>query len=400
MAINITQFAPPSRVSSLVWDKNMEPPAGKVFEGDLVGNVTGDVTGDLTGVVRGSLLGYLSRNGVYSASSGALVAPASSSTGNTPVTVNLNLGGGGTYAIVGNTQKCYIENPCSIPVVFDKPQWGSYIGAQYAKSYTSDNVEIDSISDSGNLNIYGAAYIVLNGGKYTDNESTQFDGTTSVADAYIDAGTSLILGDDTPPDGPKVSKLVWDADMVPAVGKKFSGNLTGNVTGNVAGNVTGNVTGNLTGKIIVNGCSWYNSELSGEALEGHGLIPIIYARSVTSVSSGTSTGHAYISYPYMGVFDFQPKPAAPPLNFTVTLSGPSQSETMGARLEVRDFTGITVLRSYSKYNDIGTFTFPVDLTDAYRLYIYVTSAPDNTVTGSINSLYVKTPFIESLVDEV
>lgn len=41
MAINITQFAPPARVSSLVWDENMTASAGKKFIGDLVGNVTG-----------------------------------------------------------------------------------------------------------------------------------------------------------------------------------------------------------------------------------------------------------------------------------------------------------------------------------------------------------------------
>lgn len=239
MAINITQFAPPSRVSSLVWDKNMEPPAGKVFEGDLVGNVTGDVTGDLTGVVRGSLLGYLSRNGVYSTTKGALVVPASSSTGITPTNVKLNLGGGGTYAIVDNTQKCFLENPCNIPVVLSGPDNWYYISGAppYAKSYTSDNVEVDSISDSGNLNIYGASYIVLYGGRSTDGESWQ-DNVMSLADAYIDAGTSLILGDDTPPDGPKVSKLVWDSDMQAPAGKKFRGVLEGNVTGNVTGKTT------------------------------------------------------------------------------------------------------------------------------------------------------------------
>jgi hypothetical protein len=234
MAINITQFAPPSRVSSLVWDKNMEPPAGKVFEGDLVGDVTGDVTGDLTGVVRGSLLGYLSRNGVVSASSGRLIIPASSSVGNVPTNVNIDWNV--SYAIVGNTQKCYIADPCNIPVVLSALLSGTSPDIpSYAKSFTSDNVLIDSISTSGNLNIYGASYIVLNGGTCKDNDDIVYDRTMSVADAYIDAGTSLILGDDTPPDGPKVSKLVWDADMVPAVGKKFKGALEGNVTGNVNG---------------------------------------------------------------------------------------------------------------------------------------------------------------------
>lgn len=343
-------------------------------------------------------LGYLSRNGVYSATKGALIVPASSSVGNVPTTVNIDWFG--TYAIVGNTQKCFIDDPCNIPVVLS-PVGGWYTsdGNSYAKSYTADGVLIDSLSDSGNLNIYGAAYIVFNGGTMWDGENSQ-NRTMSVADAYIDAGTSLIFGNDTPPEGPKVSKFVWDSDMAPAAGKKFSGNLTGNVAGNVTGNLTGNVTGNVTGKIIVNGCSWSNSAEEGANLQGRGLLPIISSKSVTSSTTSTVSANIYIAYPYLGVFDFRSKPTSPALTFTVNLSGTAQGESIGANMSVIAADGVTVLRTYSKYNDMGAFTFPVDLTDAYILAIVARSVTGTTVTAGINSLYVRLPYSESLVDEV
>lgn len=70
MGINITQFAPPGTVSKLVWDEDMEPGAGKIFKGDLVGNVTGDV------------LGYLKRYMVQNNTTGPLEwVPANTSFG-------------------------------------------------------------------------------------------------------------------------------------------------------------------------------------------------------------------------------------------------------------------------------------------------------------------------------
>ena len=41
MGINISQFNPPATVSNLVWDDDMTAGAGKIFRGDLSGNVTG-----------------------------------------------------------------------------------------------------------------------------------------------------------------------------------------------------------------------------------------------------------------------------------------------------------------------------------------------------------------------
>ena len=222
MAINITQFAPPSRVSSLVWDKNMEPPAGKVFEGDLVGNVTGNVTGNVVGnITNGGVNGYLLRSGVVSASSGTLIVPAGSSEGNNPVTINLN--GNGTYCIVGNTQKCFYPNPCTIPVALTNLITGHAVdsGTSYAKSYDSDGVLIDEVIfshliTSGSLNIYDASYIVINGG--FDSDANVLD--VSIANAYIDADTTITPGMVPPP-------------------------TTGVFTGDVVGNVTGNVTGDV-----------------------------------------------------------------------------------------------------------------------------------------------------------
>ena len=227
MGINITQFSPPGTVSKLVWDDDMEPGAGKIFKGDLTGNVTGDVTGDVVGnITNGGVNGYLLRSGVVSASSGTLIVPAGSSVGNTPVTITLN--GNGTYCIVDNTQKCYYPSPCTIPVTLSPGgTFTSYNNDAYARSYDADGVLIDSVGNGGNLNIYGASYIILNGGTSKDNDDTTYNDTMSVADAYIDADTSVIPGMIAPP---------------------TTGVFTGDVVGNVTGDLTGNLTGNVAGK--------------------------------------------------------------------------------------------------------------------------------------------------------
>ena len=230
MGINISQFNPPGTVSNLVWDDDMEAGAGKIFKGDLTGDVIGDVTGDVSGdmvgnITNGGVNGYLLRSGVVSASSGTLVVPAGSSGNNTPVTIPLN--GSGTYCVVGNTQKCFYPNPCLIPIVFGAPISGAEI-TPYAESYTSAGVLIERITAAGNLNIYGASYIILRG-KEIDVDGIVYHQSCSVADAYIDADTTVIPGMINPP---------------------TTGVFTGDVVGNVTGNVTGDVTGNLTGDII------------------------------------------------------------------------------------------------------------------------------------------------------
>ena len=224
MGINVSQFSPPGTVSKLVWDDDMKAGAGKIFKGDLTGNVTGNVTGDVTGdmvgnITNGGVNGYLLRSGVVSASSGTLIVPAGSSTGNTPVTINLN--GNGTYCIVDNTQKCYYPSPCTIPVSLGIAPGRSSNGDAYARSYDADGVLIDSVGDGGNLNIYGATYIILNGGTETDDSSVTYDTTMSVANAYIDADTTVIPGMIAPP-------------------------TTGVFTGDVVGNVTGKISYNWT----------------------------------------------------------------------------------------------------------------------------------------------------------
>ena len=52
MGIGITQFSPPGKVSTLVWDEDMEAGAGKIFKGDLTGNVSGNVNGNVTGYLE------------------------------------------------------------------------------------------------------------------------------------------------------------------------------------------------------------------------------------------------------------------------------------------------------------------------------------------------------------
>jgi hypothetical protein len=379
MGINISQFSPPATVSNLVWDDDMAAGAGKIFKGDLAGNVTGNVTGDVTGDVAGNITnggvnGYLLRSGVVSASSGALIVPAGSSTGNTPVTITLN--GNGTYCIKDNTQKCYYPSPCTIPVSRSTPTSGHYYNDDaYARSYDADGVIIDSVGISGNLNIYGASYIILNGGTaYPDPvENT----TMSVANAYIDADTTVIPGMIAPP----TTEV-----------------FTGDVVGNVTGNVVGNVTGNVSGKIIVNGCAWGNASGDGSVLQEYGYVPLLAKASVSSSNTATAIVNRYISYPYLGCIDFQPKPTSSALMFTVVLGGPAQGEDIGGQLDVYGANGVTVLRTYRKDNAIGTFTFPVDLTDAYKLAITSLGHADAPVTSSINSLYVKLPYTDSLVD--
>ena len=199
MGINVSQFSPPGTVSKLVWDEDMEPGAGKIFKGDLTGDVTGDLTGDMVGnITNGGVNGYLLRSGVVSASSGTLIVPAGSSSGNTPVTISLN--GAGTYCIVGNTQKCFYPDPCLIPIVFGGLVSGYESNYDtYAKSYDSDGVLIDALtSGSGDLNIYGASYIVINGGTQSE-EGLDISRQISIANAYIDADTTVIPGMIAPP---------------------------------------------------------------------------------------------------------------------------------------------------------------------------------------------------------
>ena len=170
----------------------------------LVGNIT-----------NGGVNGYLLRSGVVSASSGTLIVPAGSSAGNTPVTINLN--GNGTYCIVGNTQKCFYPNPCTIPVSLSGPTPGrDYQNDAYARSYDADGVLIDSVGNSGNLNIYGASYIIINGGTEREEGSSLFPVTMNVANAYIDADTTVIPGMINPP-----------------TNGVFTGDVVGNVTGDV-----------------------------------------------------------------------------------------------------------------------------------------------------------------------
>jgi len=167
-------------------------------------NVTGtlDVTGsvalhgqttidnmqaDIAGTLTGGVVGYLLRKAVVSATTGTLVVPAGSSTGYNPTTINLN--GNQTYAIVGNVQKCFYDNPCLIPVVFDDTSsWYNPPTNTYAKSYTAGGVLIDSITSTGTLNIYNASYIIITGGTGHQWQDTSNISGVTVANAYIDGG--------------------------------------------------------------------------------------------------------------------------------------------------------------------------------------------------------------------
>ena len=164
------------------------------------------------------------------------------------------------------------------------------------------------------------------------------------------------------------------------------------------GNLTGNVTGNVSGKVIVNGCTWGNDPGSWTDLEQSGLVTIISGKSVASYNTTPNVVSEFISYPYLGCIDFQPKPASPAITLTIQLAGSSQGVSIGGQLDVIGADGTTVLRSYRKDSAVGTFTFPVDLTDAYKLVLTSQGYTNVTVTTSINSLYVKLPYSESLVD--
>ena len=183
-----------------------------------------------------------------------------------------------------------------------------------------------------------------------------------------------------------VSNLVWDDDMNAGAGKIFKGDLTGDVTGDV------------NGKIIVNGCEWSNTQQSGTELQDAGYVSLIATKSVVSSSVAPLVRSLLVNYPYLGCIDFQPKPASPALTFTVTLAGSVQGGSIGGQLDVYGTNDTTLLRTYRKDDAIGTFTFPVDLTDAYRLKITSQGHANATVTSSINSLYVKLPYTDSLVD--
>jgi len=125
--------------------------------------------------------GYILRDPVFGGSVGTLIVPASSSTGNTPTTVTLNTYG--TYVVVAHVIKCALPSPYTIPVSISPPP--AFDNTAYARSYDADDVLIDSISNSGNLNIYGASYIILHGG--TSYSESTFIQTMSVGDIYVDA---------------------------------------------------------------------------------------------------------------------------------------------------------------------------------------------------------------------
>ena len=233
MGINISQFNPPATVSNLVWDEDMKAGAGKIFKGDLTGNVVGNIT-------NGGVNGYLFRSGVVSASSGILIVPAGSSVGNTPVTIDL--GGNGVYCIKDNTQKCYYPSPCTIPVSLSNPPYGpgSYENNAYARSYDADGVLIDSVGNGGNLNIYGASYIILNGGtSYYNN--TPNNETMSVGDIYIDADTTVIPGMVNPPtNGVFTGDVITTYRMTPRTPYAYT-KFTGSSIGTVASTARDNM---------------------------------------------------------------------------------------------------------------------------------------------------------------
>ncbi len=137
--------------------------------------------------------GYILRDPVFGGSTGTLIVPASSSSGNNPTTVTLN--SYGTYVVVDHVIKCPLPSPYTIPVSLSPTETYLYYEYNaYAKSYDAGGVLIDSIlfnnaGESGNLNIYGASYIILNGGTAReDGGGTAVSLSVSVGDIYVDAG--------------------------------------------------------------------------------------------------------------------------------------------------------------------------------------------------------------------
>ena len=382
MGINVSQFSPPGTVSKLVWDDDMQAAPGKIFKGDLTGDVTGDVTGNVTGNLAGNAYGFIVRNFAYSASSNdVLIIPAGSNTslnwsksnapifnstvilGNATNTGVIKLGALGSWS--GDDNDTEIYGNCTITC------------------YDSAGTQLYHYTHSGGASMwsYYDATIPQNTSRIVITGSGQW----SWDDVYAVIDTTVIPGMI-----PQPTTGVFTGNVV--------GNVTGNVTGNVSGDVTGDLTGNVTGKIILNGCTWRNGEYTWPVARETGHVSLIGKASVVSNTTTPVVSNRYISYPYLGCIDFQPKPASPALTFTVVLSGPVQSASIGGQLDVLASNNVAVLRTYRKDNAIGTFTFPVDLTDAYRLVITSQGDASSTVTSSIDSLFVQLPYYGGLVD--
>lgn len=233
MAINITQFAPPGKVSTLVWDKDMEAGAGKIFKGDLTGNVTGDLTGNVRGYINAPFTvseteGFFTLGPLFEATMqvnptagiftavvvDGLQAKIASKLG-TPV-----------YGII-NPSACTF--PFDFKVEFTMLNTNSNIMTVSAKDIDGNVLQTWDTGEAANA---GDVVCAIPAG--TDKieatmtnsvPQTKVQITSPLYYAYIDADTSIPPGMVPPP-------------------------TNGVFTGDVVGNVTGNVTGNLSGDVI------------------------------------------------------------------------------------------------------------------------------------------------------
>ena len=198
MGINISQFNPPGTVSNLVWDDDMEAGAGKIFKGDLTGNVTGDVSG------------YLTRPGYFANSAGstgvlfksvdadnvATEIGAGSVTGEE--IFNLDTSGLDSLVLSGDVFKLLFDSSasslvCSVTSYIEWTGNGGYLHDVYT-SYDADDNIIDTISFdadytqthtfTGTLDILGAVKIVCQYSHHTDGGATILTASTLEVGAY------------------------------------------------------------------------------------------------------------------------------------------------------------------------------------------------------------------------
>ena len=154
--------------------------------------------------------------------------------------------------------------------------------------------------------------------------------------------------------------------------------------------------GNAKGRIVIGGCVWANTTLSGSEVRDMGCISILSSGTSSSSTTTPTIVNRYLIYPYLGFVDLLPKTGGS-ITFTVTVSGAGAGPEIGAKLECYGITG-TLLRTYSHYNFTGTATPDVvDLTDVYSLKITSTGSGGTiTASGTITGIYVRLPYADRI----
>jgi len=155
--------------------------------------------------------------------------------------------------------------------------------------------------------------------------------------------------------------------------------------------------GNVKGRVVITGCTWANTTLSGSEVRDSGCISILSSGTASSSTTTPTIVNRYLLYPYLGFVDLLPK-VNMSITFTASVTGAASGPGIGAKLECYGITG-TLLRTYSHYNFTGTATPDVvDLTDVFMLRITaIGNAGTSTAAGTITGIYVRLPYAESII---